>query len=170
MRPVLDAHRIDDAFQVVKLMLHHSGMKPFGFTLDGLAVKSIAGVVNSPGTRHNPAHAGYGEAPLPIISGAFEQQFDGWIDEHGLRHCRRIRVAARGFKAKTNDAFAHAHLRRSNADAALGMHGVPHIRNELSESGAPEIPNRQCLLHEHGFPKTHDFQNHIGSSSNEIWC
>ena len=44
------------------------------------------------------------------------------------------------------------------------------IRNELSESGAPEIPNRQRLLHQHGFPKTHDFQNHIGSSSNEIWC
>ena len=174
MRPVLDAHRIDDAFQVVKLMLHHSGMKTLGFSLDGLAVKSKAGVVNSPGTRDDPAHAGYGEAPLPavlpIISGAFEQQFDGRVDEHGLRHCRRIRVAARGFKAKTNDAFAHAHLRRGNADAALGMHGVPHIRNELSESGAPEIPNRQRLLHQHGFPKTHDFQNHIGSSSNEIWC
>lgn len=174
VRPVLDAHRIDDAFQVVKLMLHHSGMKTLGFSLDGLAVKSKAGVVNSPGTRDDPAHAGYGEAPLPavlpIISGAFEQQFDGRVDEHGLRHCRRIRVAARGFKAKTNDAFAHAHLRRGNADAALGMHGVPHIRNELSESGAPEIPNRQRLLHQHGFPKTHDFQNHIGSSSNEIWC
>lgn len=174
VRPVLDAHRIDDAFQVVKLMLHHSGMKTLGFSLDGLAVKSKAGVVNSPGTRDDPAHAGYGEAPLPavlpIISGAFEQQFDGRVDEHGLRHCRRIRGAARGFKAKTNDAFAHAHLRRGNADAALGMHGVPHIRNELSESGAPEIPNRQRLLHQHGFPKTHDFQNHIGSSSNEIWC
>ena len=174
VRPVLDAHRIDDAFQVVKLMLHHSGMKTLGFSLDGLAVKSKAGVVNSPGTRDDPAHAGYGEAPLPavlpIISGAFEQQFDGRVDEHGLRHCRRIRVAARGFQAKTNDAFAHAHLRRGNADAALGMHGVPHIRNELSESGAPEIPNRQRLLHQHGFPKTHDFQNHIGSSSNEIWC
>lgn len=174
VRPVLDAHRIDDAFQVVKLMLHHSGMKPLGFSLDGLAVKSKAGVVNSPGTRHNPAHAGDGEAPfpavLPIISGAIDKQFDGGVDEHGLRHRRCIRVAARGFKAKTNDAFTHAHLRRGNADAALGMHGVPHIRNELSESGAPEIPNRQRLLHEHGFPKTHDFQNHIGSSSNEIWC
>lgn len=143
-------------------------------SLERLAVKSKAGVVNSPGTRHNPAHAGDGEAPLPavlpIISGAFEQQFDGGVDEHGLRHRRRIRVAARRFKTKTNDALTHAHLRRGNADAALGMHGVPHIRNELSESGAPEIPNRQCLLHEHGFPKTHDFQNHIGSSSNEIWC
>lgn len=174
VRPVLDAHRIDDAFQVVKLMLHHSGMKPFGFSLDGLAVKTKAGVVNSPGTRHNPAHAGDGEAPfpavLPIISGAFDEQFNGRVDEHGLRHRRRIRVAARRFKTKTNDAFTHAHLRRGNADAALGMHGVPHIRNELSESGAPEIPNRQRLLHEHGFPKTHDFQNHIGSSSNEIWC
>lgn len=64
-------------------MLHHSGMKPFSFSLDGLAVKSKAGVVNSPGTRHNPAHAGDGEAPLPavlsIISGAFEQQFDGGV-------------------------------------------------------------------------------------------
>lgn len=174
VRPVLDAHRVDDAFQVVKLMLHHSGMKPLGFSLDGLAVKSKAGVVNSPGTRDNPAHAGYGEAPLPavlpIISGAFEQQLDGRVDEHGLRHRRCIRVAARGFKAKTNDAFAHAHLRRGNADAALGMHGVPHIRNELAESGASKIPNRQRLLHQYGFPKTHDFQNHIGSSSNEIWC
>ena len=55
------------------------------------------------------------------------------------------------------------------ASADLGCSSAT-IRNELAESGASQIPNRQRLLHQHGFPKTHDFQNHIGSSSNEIWC
>src|SRR5205085_2791062 len=58
------AHGIQDAIEVVDLVLHHAGVEPFGHAVDGLAVLVEAGVAQLEVARHDPAHARHREASL----------------------------------------------------------------------------------------------------------
>lgn len=61
---ILHAHRVQDALQVIALVLHHAGMEALGDAVDGVAVLVVAGIAQArvggttprrPGTDRQPS-------------------------------------------------------------------------------------------------------------------
>ena len=76
----------------------------------------------------------------------FADGFDNGIDEHGSRNpaCARSLLAL--LRTEADDLKRDAHLRCGNADAALDVHGVPHVDHKPPELGRTERLHRHRLL------------------------
>src|SRR6185437_2824191 len=58
-------HRIEDAVEVIALVLEQHGVKPAGHALDGAAVHRLRRAPHARVARHHPVQAGNREAALP---------------------------------------------------------------------------------------------------------
>src|SRR4030095_15758255 len=59
------ARGIEDAVEMVALVLHHAGVEAAGFALDALALKAVAVIADARPSRHRAGEAGDGEAGPP---------------------------------------------------------------------------------------------------------
>src|SRR6185312_10674046 len=59
--------RVEDAVQVVALVLHHARVETLGLALDGLAVLVVARVAQPRVARHEAPHAGHRKTAFPAL-------------------------------------------------------------------------------------------------------
>jgi hypothetical protein len=119
---------------VVALVLHHAGMEAVHRAIDGVPVRVEAGVADAREARHHAAQAGHGEAAFPVFFLFIGQRRDGGIEQHRGRHQRPVRVAGVGrARAEDHELQIHADLRRRQARAVDGMHGVEHVLDQQVE-------------------------------------
>src|SRR5687768_15640355 len=124
---VADAHRVEDAVEMVDLVLHDTGMEVFDVALEfppGLVETRIAQLLVA---RHDAAHARHGQAAFPALFEIVRQRRQHRVDEHGLRHRLDAGIARIGGDAEDHHAQRHADLRRGKPGAVQVRHGVAHI-------------------------------------------
>ena len=84
------------------------------------------------------AHAGHGPGqPSQPSSVSFESGGDLRIEQDRARHRRRIRIAFAMFEAEDHQLQIDADLRRGQANAACGLHGLGfHVRDQRDAARA----------------------------------
>ncbi|MCY1374547.1 hypothetical protein D9M69_618960 [compost metagenome] len=114
-------------------------MKTGGFAVDRVAHDVTALVADAPPARHHPAQAGHGQTALPVLFLLVAQRGDHRVDQHRARHGRRVGVARVGHAAAEDHHLqVHADLRRGQARAVGGGHGVEQIGHQLVQLGGVE--------------------------------
>ena len=66
-REIADPHRVEDAVEVVALVLHHARVKSLDRALEAVAVLVKAGVAQTAPARHPAAHSRDREAAFPAL-------------------------------------------------------------------------------------------------------
>src|SRR3990172_2851401 len=90
---VLHAVEVDDAVEVVDLVLDHAGEELLG---DHVHLRAVAVIGLEPDRRvasHHPAHVRHREAPLPAVLRLFGQRGDDRVDQHREWDAGGVRVA-----------------------------------------------------------------------------
>src|SRR6185503_16881974 len=111
-RHVLDSLRIEDAVEVIALVLDDARVKAFDGTVDRSALLVEAAIAQSDIPRHETAHAGDAQAALPSLLTLGVEELDLRIDEHGQRYGLGVRIARVRRQLEHNDARRHADLVR----------------------------------------------------------
>src|SRR5581483_10913395 len=138
LREVLDAHRIEDAVEVVALVLHHARVEALDRAVDRLAKGVEAGVADLAVARHDAAHPGHRQASLPALLHLAPDRLHRRVDEHGVRHLLGIRVARVLLHAEDDDAQQHPDLRGGEPGAVQVLHGVAHVGDQLAQPARAE--------------------------------
>ncbi len=138
-------HRIEDAVEVIALVLHDARVKAFGDALDALSLEVVSAVTQLPHPRHDAAQAGDGQAPLPALFRLGRQWFEHRIDEDRAGHrvgVRITRVAHRRIRiAEDDETQRHADLGRGEPRATGRLHRLEHVADERTQLGRAEIAN-----------------------------
>ena len=93
---ILDSHGVQLSPKVIALMLHHPGVKTFGFPIHRITVGIKPRVPNARSARHLASQPRNRQATLPIILLLNSQRSDHWIDQGRHRHQWPIRVTRIG--------------------------------------------------------------------------
>jgi hypothetical protein len=115
------------AVEVIELVLHGDGEEAFGFELEGLAVAVLGADAHRGGALDLLGHAGEREAALGADRRAAAHD-DLRVDEDA-----QIARLVLGGDVDDEDAMGLADLRRGEADAGRGVHGLGHVVDELLE-------------------------------------
>ena len=111
--------------------------------LDAPARGIEAGVADPRPARHHATQAGHRETTLPALLLRGAERLDGRIDQHGLGHRRRVRVAlVLAAEAKDHQLKVDADLRRGQAGAVRRVHRLEHVADQRIELGAAEGVDR----------------------------
>jgi hypothetical protein len=158
LRKIAHAHGVEDAIQVIHFMLHHPRMKTLHRPVDGGAEMVTALVAQLQVPRHQATHAGYGQTAFPAQFLRLIHRCQYRIDEHGLRHCRRIRIAVVVHEAEDHHPLRDTDLRRREAGAVGGLHGVLQVADQRVQLGRVEfadcsrVPQQQRIAHAQNRP------------------
>src|ERR1700730_5460876 len=136
------AARVEDAVQMVHLVLDYPGMKVVHASVDGLALGVYAGISQVAEPWDHPSHAGYRETSLPTVLHLVAEGGQLGVDQHGVGHRCGLRVARIVVHAENHHAQAHAYLRRGKSRPIEILHRVPHIGDQVFERWGAELPNR----------------------------
>src|SRR5258708_37277632 len=77
------ALRIEDAVEMVELVLDDAGVNPGNGALDPLARRRDAPIAQARGARHRPAHSRDGETALPAELDLLADELDHRVDDGG---------------------------------------------------------------------------------------
>src|SRR5687768_6664325 len=90
---VTNAHRVQDAVEVIALVLHHAGVKAGDLAHEALAALVVPGVFEPRVAGYPAAHAGNGKAALPARFHVVAERAESRIDEHGIGHFLDVGIA-----------------------------------------------------------------------------
>ena len=128
-----------------------------------LRVLVEARVSQSLETRHESAHAGHRQTTLPAIFSVIVEKVDPRIDQDGLGYWLGIGISRIVHEAEDHDPQGHADLRGRDARAAVSLHGIPHVAEELIQLGRRNITHRLRHLQQAGIAHSKYFANCHGS-------
>ncbi|QND95250.1 hypothetical protein SY91_02666 [Burkholderia cenocepacia] len=168
-REIGDPHRIQLADQMIVLMLNHARMEPLGDAIDLLAELVEAAVAHLRVAADDAAHARHRQAAFPALFHLRRQVLDLRVDQHGLRHRRRIRVAVVVAEAEDDDLKPDADLRRGEPRAVRVVHRLEHIRDDLVQLGCIEPLDRLGDFEQARIAHLQDLANH-GVLPSRSWC
>jgi hypothetical protein len=159
------AHRVEDAVQVVALVLHHARVKAADLAADRVAERIEAVVAEARIPRHDAAQPGNRQAPFPILLDLVGQRREHRIDELGVRHRLGIRIAVALLEAEDDDLLQHADLRRGKPRTVLrgivsrmscssaSSSGVPKASTGAERCRSCGLPMRNTSRIMFGFPR-----------------
>ena len=156
LREIRHPHRVEDAVQVIELVLHHVGLQPVSIAADRVAVAIDTTVADAHMTRHGGAQARDGKTPLPAQCHLIPQYRDHRVDHDRRRHRRA--AGALGRQVEDEQAPGHVHLRRGQADARRVQHGVDHVGGQATHLRRPRIGHVRRALQQDGVAHAGDFQ------------
>ncbi|OLY74177.1 hypothetical protein AU074_27865 [Pseudomonas sp. ATCC PTA-122608] len=129
---------VQPADQVIALVLDHSCVEAFGNPHNRLALGIEAFVANLLVTVHCPTQAGHRQAPFIAFFQHRAEWRDQRVDQDGLGHGGRVRVAFAALETEDHQLQVHTHLRRGQANATDVLHGLEHVINQLPQLRAVE--------------------------------
>lgn len=124
---VPDSHRVKNAVEVVALVLHYARMETFHPALETPPAFVMALVVQALPARHPTTHAGYRKTAFPALLFLIAEGRQHRIDQHRLRHRRRVRIARIRLAAEDHHAQIDADLRRGKPGSVQMRHGIAHV-------------------------------------------
>ena len=158
---VAHAHRIEDAVQVVALVLDHAGVEAVRLAFDRPALRIEALVAQARVARHPAAQAGDRQAALPSFLGLVGQRRQHRIDQLGVGHRLGIGIAVVVLEAENDYAQPHADLRRGEAGAVSPRSSFRACRTaSISSSGVPKRPTRCERCSSRGSPMRRIVSDH----------
>src|SRR4029077_4921641 len=110
--------------KVIHLVLHHAGVKSLDGAVNRCAVRIETTITQAPRTWHETAHPGHRQATLPTLILLRAEKRQHRIHQHRIGYRREVRVTRVVLELEDDDAGADADLRRGNARAIQGPHGV----------------------------------------------
>jgi hypothetical protein len=130
-------HGVEDAVEMVALVLHHAGMEAVRLALDWLSIQPHAAIAEMGVARHPAGQARHRQAALISFVHRGREGDQLGIDQHGQRH--PLALGARGRNHEDHQAQRHRHLRRGEADAAHGAHGLLHVGDQRRDLGIGRV-------------------------------
>src|SRR5574342_369253 len=160
-REVAHAIEVDDAVEVVGLVLDDAREELLRLALDAASFPVIRVEPNGGEPRHHPAHVGHGETALPALFHLLGQRGQRRIDEDGQRDARGFRIARVLVDLDDADPLEDVHLRGGEARAVVLAHGLDHVVDEPLRVGRPYLADghRQRLLPQYGVSQARDLQD-----------
>lgn len=147
---VTDAPGVQDAVQVIHLMLDDPGVKTVDGTFEAPSAGIHAAVTDAGATGYQAAHARYAQAPFPALFHGIAQGRDLGVDEHGHGHRGGVRVAGIALHAEYHHAYGLSDLRCRQPGAVIGRHGVEHVLYQRIEAPCVKLNDRLGGLQQHG--------------------
>ena len=110
-----------------------------------------AAVADARVARHQAAQARHRQAALPAFLLVVADRLDHRIDQHRARHRRRVGVACIRRETEDHELQVDADLRRREAGAVGGFHGVEHVGDQGMQFGRcrTHAPARRCAAGAH---------------------
>src|SRR2546430_1058551 len=136
---VADPHRVEDAVEVVAFVLHHPGVKTLHLAFEKVSYFVKPLVAQRAPARHPAAHPRHREATFPGFLHFGRELLEHRVDQHGIGHFLRVRVARVGMHSENDDAQPGADLRRGEAGAIQVRHGVAQVLQQLCQLRRPEL-------------------------------
>src|SRR5882762_3952719 len=158
---VTDPVHVDDAVEVVRLVLDHAGEEVLGDELDGIALPVEALEPHRRVARHHTPHVGHREAALPAVLHLLREGRDDGVDDDGQRDLRSLGVALILGHLDHRDLPRHVHLVGGQPGAVVLVHGLDHVVDQLLDGSRADIGGRHGLggLAKHGMTEPRDLQN-----------
>src|SRR6185312_1113670 len=89
---VAQALRIENAVEVIDLVLHHPGVETLDRAIDGRALEVVAAIAQPPEARDESPQAGHGKTSFPAFILLVTERRQLGIDEHGVGDRRHLGV------------------------------------------------------------------------------
>ncbi len=139
---ISDTRRIEDAVEVVYLMLHNTRVEPSDRSIDFLAVFVKATISQVPIARHQTTHARHRETSLPVVFHLlWRDRLELGIDQHSFGYFLGVRIPGIAADAEDHDTLQDSDLRRCETGTVQCRHGVAHVFQECIQVGRGECPD-----------------------------
>ena len=142
-RAFLDALRIENAVQVVALVLHDAGVEITDRPVDRPTQRVAPDIAQPSMARHEPTEPRNAQAAFPSRFALVAQELDRGVDEHRQRHGLGIGVPRVVLELEDDDPLQDADLNRREARTAVGAHRVEHVVHELVQARRIEFRHRR---------------------------
>ena len=158
--------RIEDAVQMIALVLHDPGMKALGDALDGSPFQTQAAISDMRRAFDPASQARDRKTSLPAALKRRLHDLDDGIDKNGQRRgvIESLAVAkpwirTRGWGLEDDDAQAFMHLRRGKPRPVGVDHGFDHVLDQAADLGPARIDNLDGAFGKHRMAHARNFSN-----------
>src|SRR5205085_944219 len=124
---VTDPVHVDDAVEVVRLVLDHAGEEVLGDELDGVALPVETLEAHRRVARHHAPHIGHREAALPAVLRLLRERRDRGVDHDGERDLRRLGAARVHGHLDHRDLPRHVHPVGGQPGTVVLVHGLDPV-------------------------------------------
>src|SRR3989449_3368749 len=165
---VAHAVDVDDAVQMVGLVLDHAGEELLGVHDLPVALAVVVLQAHRRVARHHPPHVGHRETPFPAVLHLVGERRHHRVDDDRQRDDGRLGIAWVALDLDDGDLGQLVHLVAGQAGPVVLVHGLDHVVDEpLEGRRADRLDGHRLRLHaQHRMPQPGDFQDgHIERNS-----
>src|SRR5262249_35221412 len=155
---------VEDAVEMVTLVLHDPSVKALYFALDDLAVEAGSPVADTQVPRHDAAQPRNREAALPAERALAPKKLDHWVDQYRQILCAVARHLGDPLlrNAKDDEPSRLVDLRSREAGAAGVLHRFDHVLDQLTYPRRGWIGDRAGGSSQDRMPHPRDLQKSHG--------
>ena len=146
------AVEVDEAVEVVGLVLDDAGGEALVDPLERLAVEAVAAELELAVAAHLAAQVGHREAALPAVLQLLGQRRHHRVDQHGERDRGGVGIARVAVDLDHANLLELVHLGGREPRAVVLAHGLDHVVDQALDLGRPDLRdrNRRRDLAKHG--------------------